>query len=174
MCGWNLIKKGSSINRIVRRILYIKTTQSATTTIAAAWTETIKQTNDIHFFTDNLPSLSHTPLASPSCAYVRRILRRETLSDRYVWVSFMHTMFSGWKISYCMPRRANLSVVEIFVNRTDILNATNASWVIFSCKSSLAREMKFNFWFQQRFCIANRMQRAEICDNSEKHHFNLH
>lgn len=54
------------------------------------------------------------------------------------------------------------------------LNAMNASWVIFSCKSSLAREMKFNFWFQQRFCIANRMQRAEICDNSEKHHFNLH
>ena len=91
-CGQNLIKKRSSINRIVRRILYIKTTQSATTTttkIAAAWTETIKQTNDIHFFTDNLPSLSHTPLASPSCAYVRNIETQDIIRSVCIFLPCM-------------------------------------------------------------------------------------
>ena len=46
---------------------------------------------------------------------------------------------------------------------------------IFSAVKALSRE-RWNliFDFSKGFCIANRMQRAEICDNSEKHHFNLH
>jgi hypothetical protein len=93
-------------------------TQSATdcsAATAAAWAETIIQTNDIHFFTDNLPSLSLAHAHVHMCERDIETRHYPISAERLQCLFYACTGFLAWrrmKNFYCNMKRRDF-VVEI-------------------------------------------------------------